>query len=131
MQVVLDDEFPLGSERLRVVVGNIQLLGFVVKERLRERDRVRDQVGFDLERAMLTVWLHWSNLDLTPLAGVPSSLRSFLVTNSVKVTVSGRSSWVPHISVLSAGPFLVKGGWSAKFPELSTALEGVTEKVWP
>lgn len=31
-QVVLDDEFPLGSERLRVIVGNHRLVGLVVKE---------------------------------------------------------------------------------------------------
>lgn len=35
-QVVLDDEISLGSERPRVVVGNHQLLGLVIKVRLRE-----------------------------------------------------------------------------------------------
>lgn len=54
-EVVLDDEFSLGGERLRVVVGNHQLLGFVVKERLGERTSVRNRMGVELERARLTV----------------------------------------------------------------------------
>ena len=35
-QVVLNDEFSLGSERLRVIIRNHQLLGLVINEGLRE-----------------------------------------------------------------------------------------------
>ena len=38
-QIVLNDEFSLGSERLRVVEGNHQLLGLVINEGLRWRAR--------------------------------------------------------------------------------------------
>ena len=41
-QVILDNEFPLGRERLRVVIGNHQLLRLVVKEGLAKRSE-RDQ----------------------------------------------------------------------------------------
>ena len=54
-QVMVDDEFTLGSERLRVIVGNHQLLILVVKEGLRERGMVRNQMRPDLEWATLTV----------------------------------------------------------------------------
>ena len=54
-QVVVDDEFSLGSERLRVIVGNHQLLVLVVNEGLRERGMVRNQTRPDLEWATLTV----------------------------------------------------------------------------
>ena len=36
-QIVLDNEFSLGGERLRVVVGNHQLLGLIINERLKKR----------------------------------------------------------------------------------------------
>jgi len=41
-QVVVDDESPLGSERLWVIVGNHQLLVLVVNEGLRKRGEVRN-----------------------------------------------------------------------------------------
>lgn len=41
-QVVLCDEFPLGGERLRVVVGNHQFLGLVVNEGLVNEGSVRN-----------------------------------------------------------------------------------------
>ena len=45
-QIVLDDEISLGGERLWVVVGNHQLFGFVVKERLRKQgERERSNGG--------------------------------------------------------------------------------------
>ena len=54
-QVVVEDEFSLGSERLRVVVRNHQLLVLVVNEGLRERAMVRNQTLHDLKLAVLTV----------------------------------------------------------------------------
>ena len=48
-QVVLNDEFSLGSERLRVIIRNHQLLGLVIDEGLREWEQVRNQIGTDLE----------------------------------------------------------------------------------
>ena len=36
-QLVLGDEVSLGSKRLRVVVGNHQLLGFIINEGLMRR----------------------------------------------------------------------------------------------
>jgi len=55
-QVVLNDEFSLGSERLWVVVGNHQLLGLVINEGLHKGwGGVRNQIGVDPQRMKLTV----------------------------------------------------------------------------
>lgn len=52
-QVIVDDEFSLGRERLRVVIGNHQFLRLVVKEGLVKRDQCKH--GLWLEWARLTV----------------------------------------------------------------------------
>jgi hypothetical protein len=45
---------------------------------------------------------------------------------SAKVKVSNTASGFPHWSVVVLRGFLVKDGWSTKFPELSRAPEVVT-----
>lgn len=49
-QSVFDDEIALGSERLRVVVGNKCFLAFVVKEGLRKQGKGEKPIVVDLKR---------------------------------------------------------------------------------
>ena len=112
-QIVLDNEFSLCSERLRVVVRNHQLLCFVINKGLMEWDEIVNQVWVVRIRKTLTVLLQSSHLYLTLPAAVPSALRNPWVINSANVFASAVALWV-------------NGGWSAKFPEPSMAFEGET-----